>query len=239
MISIIIPLKDEKNYIFHIIEDISRKVRSENEILIIYDYDGLFSEEEIQNIENLKGGEISSIKILRNKYGSGALNAIKTGVEICKGDPVVFMTADLSDDPEAINRMIQKISEGFDIVCGSRFSKGGRYFGGSILKRNLAKFASLSLHYITGIPTKDITNTFKMFRKNVIQDLGIKGKYFEWSMRLTLEAFLKGYKISEVPCSWREIRKTRTNFKWRYILNYLMIYICYISRWIELRYKSY
>lgn len=231
MISIVIPLKYEKNLLFHVIEEISKKVEAENEILVIYDQESLFSSQEIEEIRRIKSGKVLNIRILKNKYGSGVPNAIRTGVEICDGDPVVFMTADLSDDPEIINLMLKKITEGFDIVCGSRFSKGGKYTGGNFIKKNLAKLSSLSLHHIIGIPTKDLTNTFKMFRKSVLNELGIKGKSFEWAMILTLEAFFKNFKISEVPCFWKEVRKG--NFTWRYILNYIRVYIWAIIKHLK------
>ncbi|MCS7213970.1 MAG: glycosyltransferase [Candidatus Calescibacterium sp.] len=225
-LSIVIPFKDEKDLLPALINHILQSVPIQKEIIAVYDEKSSdvarYIEKAVKNFSDIN----DEIKFLKNKYGSGVPNAIRTALEHCTGDPIVFMTADFSDDPKTINQMIEKIKEGSDIVCGSRFSKGGGYLNGNLLKKLASQMTGVSLHYITGIPTKDITNTFKMFRKKVLEDVGVKGDGFEWAMRATCKSFYKGYRISEVPHVWREMRKEKkTNFKTKWIINYLKIYV--------------
>ena len=77
--------------------------------------------------------------------------------------------ADLSDDLNDINAMYQLIEKrDFDVVCGSRYMRGGRQIGGPPLKSLISRTAGLSLHFLTGIPTHDATNNFKMYRGSFI-----------------------------------------------------------------------
>lgn len=237
ILSIVIPFKDEIELLPKLIDDIVRSVALEKEIVVVYDDESSAiakrTEEVVKNL--LSTDEKEKVKFIRNKYRRGVANAIKTAIESCTGDPIVFMTADLSDDPKVLPLMVEKIHSGADIVCGSRFSKGGGYINGNILKRILSQIAGLSLHYIAGIPTKDITNTFKMFKRKVLKDVEIKSIGFEWAMQVTCEAFLKGYKISEVPYVWREMRTggKKSNFNPIWIKNYLRIYISVIANRIK------
>jgi hypothetical protein len=83
-----------------------------------------------------------------------------------------------------------------------------------------------SLHYFLGLPTHDIANAFKMYRKNVIDSINIESKGFEVSMELALKAYFSGFKITEVPTVWRERTKGKSSFKMLKLLPaYLKLYL--------------
>jgi hypothetical protein len=58
------------------------------------------------------------------------------------------------------------------------------------------------LKLLVGIPTSDVSNSFKMYRKRVIESLEIRDSSYATSMELTLKAYFKGAKITEVPTVW-------------------------------------
>ena len=88
----------------------------------------------------------------------------------------------------------------------------------------------------TGIPTRDVANAFKMYRKEVIESINIESTGFEVSMELALKAYFNGFKVTEVPTVWREREKGKSSFK---IFNLTPNY----SRWylwaVGKRLKSY
>ncbi len=66
---------------------------------------------------------------------------------------------------QVIDAMYELIDKGtYDVVNGSRYMRGGRQIGGPPLKTLLSRTAGLSLHALSGIPTHDATNNFKMYR---------------------------------------------------------------------------
>jgi hypothetical protein len=123
--------------------------------------------------------------------------------------------------------MFDKINQGYDVVCGSRYMKGGKQVGGPIIKGLLSRIAGRSLHLITGTPTHDITNSFKMYRRAVLDDMKIESRGgFEIGMEIVIKAFLKGYKITEVPSTWRDRTAGKSRFKLlRWLPRYMRWYV--------------
>jgi len=160
-----------------------------------------------------------------NTYEKGFANAVKFGLERVKTEAVVPVMADLCDDITTIKEMFKKIQSGFDVVCGSRYIQNGARAGGSRIKGFFSGFVGWSLHCLIGIPTHDIANAFKMYRKDVIEKIDINAKGFEVSMEIPLKAFFLGFKITEVPTCWKERTKGKSNFKmFRLFPNYFKFY---------------
>lgn len=221
-IDIIIPVFNEGGNIEKTLREIREKIRVPFNILIVYD----FEEDNTLPVVN-KLLDRYPMTLVRNKYGRGVLNAIKTGFETARGGAVLVMMADLSDDLAAVDRMFDKLNEGHDIVCGSRYMKGGAQIGGPLLKKTLSRTAGLSLHMLTGIPTHDITNSFKMYSRKVLDSIKIESTGgFELGMEIVVKAYLSGFRIAEVPSVWSDRVAGESKFmlrKWlpRYIHWYL------------------
>ncbi len=220
-LAIIIPVYNEGESILETIKQIREKVRANYQIYIVYDID---EDTSLPYLNKISGGDLT---LLKNKYGRGALSAIKTGFEGTKEPYAVVFMADLSEDPKCMNDMMVKISEGFDIVCGSRYMKGGSQVGAPKLKSSLSRMAGLSLKLLTGIPTYDISNSFKLYSRRVLDAVKIESAGgFEIGMEIVVKAYLKGFKITEVPVVWRERKSGRSNFKFsKWLPKYLRWYL--------------
>lgn len=82
-------------------------------------------------------GQYEGLTLLRNTRGPGVPNAIRSGIDAATGDVVIVTMADLSDDPVIANEMVRKIRAGeADVVCASRYMRGGRQIGGGAVKKN-------------------------------------------------------------------------------------------------------
>lgn len=206
MLSIVIPVYNEGENIKICVEKIQKEVEIPFEISLIYDF------EEDTTINAAKGLDV---KLIKNKYGKGALNAIKTGLEEAKGEYVAVTMADLSDPPFVINEMVKKaLEKNADIVCASRYMKGGSQTGGPFLKGLMSKTAGLSLYYLAGIKTHDSTNSFKLYKKSFLKQIEIESTGgFELGLELVVEAHINGFKIEEVPTSWQDRAFGKSNFK--------------------------
>jgi hypothetical protein len=134
--------------------------------------------------------------------------------------------ADLCDDLSTIEKMFQKINEGYDVVCGSRYMKEGGRLGGSKLKGFFSCFVGRSLQILLGLPTCDIANAFKMYRKKIIDSIDIESCGFEISMEIPLKAYLLGFKLTEVPTVWKERTKGKSSFRmFKLFPNYFKLYL--------------
>jgi hypothetical protein len=126
----------------------------------------------------------------------------------------------------AVPPMLQRIHEGYDVVCGSRYMAGGRQSQGPLLKRTLSRLAGVSLYYLAGLPTHDVTNSFKLYRKELLDRLTIESAGgFEVGMEIVVKAFAEGAKIAEVPSVWADRTAGSSRFRlWKWLPNYLRWY---------------
>jgi hypothetical protein len=122
--------------------------------------------------------------------------------------------------------MLAKIDEGFDIVAASRYMPGGDQIGGPPFKTFLSRLAGRSLYVLAGIPTRDPTSAFKMYRRSMLEKLQIESdRGFEISLEIVVKAHLAGYRITEVPTVWRDREEGESNFKlMRWLPRYLRWY---------------
>jgi dolichol-phosphate mannosyltransferase len=210
-ISIIIPVRNEDRVILKTLQEIEKYLKIPYEIIVINDCSNDNTEVIVKNFARNK----EDIKIIRTRQDKkGFSNALKKGFEAAKAPFVIPVMADFCDDPRTINRMYEKTDKDWDIICGSRYMKRGKKIGGPKLQGFLSKMVCKSLHLITGIPTTDVSNAFKMYRKEAIKNIVFNPKSgVEASMEITFQAFFNGAKITEVPTTWRGRKKGISKFK--------------------------
>jgi dolichol-phosphate mannosyltransferase len=225
ILDIAIPVYNEAEGIQAVLDEIESKISIPHNIHIVYDFDEDTTIPVVKNYvhENIK----DNIFLLKNRYGKGALNAIKTGLEITSDGVVLIVMADSSDDLRVVDTMWKKINQDFDIVCGSRYMKGGKQIGGPKFKGFLSRTAGISLHLLTRIPVHDISNSFKMYRTKILKNIQIESSGgFEIGMEIVVKAYLNGCKITEVPSIWRDRSAGKSRFmlkKW--VPKYMKWYI--------------
>lgn len=221
-IDIVIPAYNEGENIRRTLEEIRTRVRTPHRILIVYDFD---EDSTVPVVREAMAHE-DNVQLQKNRYGRGALNAIKTGLDRVETGVGLVVMADLSDDLGTVDRMFELVNDGYDVVCGSRYMKGGRQIGGPWLKKLLSRTAGVSLHYMAGVPTKDVTNSFKMYTHRVLKSIPIESTGgFELGMELVVKAHALGYRIAEVPSTWRDRSAGESRFRlWKWLPNYLRWY---------------
>lgn len=160
------------------------------------------------------------------------MNAIKTGFKKSQGKTIVILMADLSDDISQVDKMYDLIEKGYDVVCGSRYMPGGKKIGGPLIKTFLSKTAGLTLHWFFKVPTHDSTNAFKMYRKSIFKKIEIKSTGgFEYSLEIILKAFKNGYKITEIPTTWKDRDSGKSNFKiLKWLPKYTSLYFSFFKK---------
>ena len=218
---IAIPVYNEGENIRATLTELDAKVRVDAETWLVYDRDDdttLAPARELENKTRLP------FRLVRNKYGRGALNAIKTGLEDAPGELVVVTRADLCDPPEVINNMVAVADrDSADIVCASRYMKGGHQFGGPRFKGFLSRTAGLLLCWFARLPTHDPTNSFKLYRRKFLDSVKVESTGgFELGLELVVKCRAMGGKIAEVPTTWRDRVAGKSNFKlWKWLPKYL------------------
>ena len=212
MISIVVPVYNEDENIYGCVNGLWNVLEHDShEILICYDFD----EDTTVAALGRMPDRPPSVRLVRNKLGPGPANAIRAGVADAKGDVVVVTMADLSDPPDVIPAMVDKVRRGgADVVSGSRYMRGGSQTGGPALKGFLARAAGLTLHFLAGVGTHDATNSFRAFSRRFLDAVEIESETgFTIGLELTVKAHLRGDRVDEVPSSWSDRSAGESRFR--------------------------
>lgn len=222
-IDFVMPVYNEGPNIARALEEIETHVKLPKRVLVVYDFD----EDNTLPVLRDLGPRYPWVVPVRNRIGRGVLNAVRAGIDATESDVVIVTMADLSDDLTVVPAMVQKIrKEGYDVVCASRYMKGGRQIGGPKFKKFLSRTAGVTLHWFAGLPTHDATNAFRAYRREVLLESPIESAGgFEYSLEITAKAFARGRKITEVPSTWRDRSAGQSRFQLRkWLPHYLKWY---------------
>lgn len=204
------PSRNEEASIISALEQLNNKVKIPHKVIVVDD-----SSDSTEELVKAYIKTHRNIKIIHGKPNTISFSkAIDMGTKAAEDGVLVVVMADLCDEPTTINLMYKKMEEGWDIVCGSRYVRGGSKKGGPLIQSVFSFLVCLSLHYFTRIPTKDVSNAFKMYKKDVFNEVTIDKKSgVEMSMIITLQAYFKGAKITEVPTKWVGRTLGKSKFK--------------------------
>jgi glycosyltransferase involved in cell wall biosynthesis len=132
----------------------------------------------------------------------GRGNAIREAMEKVKTDAVVLMASDGNDDTRYIIPLVSKFQEGYDIVAGSRFMKGGHTDDSDdpLKIRRLANRAfTLLVNILWDARLTDATYGLRVFRKSTWDKMGIAAKNNETEFLMSIRASKMKLKVAEIP----------------------------------------
>lgn len=226
--SLVVPVYNEADNIAPFLRDVEREVREPHEILIVYD----FPEDSTLPAVAAMQPPCAAVRLVYNTLGRGVLNALKAGFQASRGDVVVVMMADRSDEPRDVAALTRLVRAGADVAAGSRYVVGGKQEGGPWLKRTLSRLAGVSLHTFAGLPVHDATNNFRAYSRRVVEQIPIEGEAsFALALELTLKAHWRGWRVAETPTTWRDRTAGQSRFRlWAWMPHYLRWYLLALKK---------
>ena len=225
MLALICPVYNEAENIGPLMDALAEQVRVPAQLTIVYDFD---EDTTLPVLRRRAADYPLPVYLLRNKYGRGVVGAVKSGLENSfRMTAAAVIMGDLSDRLSDLNAMYEKIEDGtYDVVCGSRYMRGGKQLGGPPLKSFLSRMAGLTLYWMARLPTHDATSTFKMYRGSFLAATPIESKAgFEIGLELVVKAYVGGYRVGEVPTIWTDRVAGESRFRlWKWAPHYLKWY---------------
>lgn len=195
-LSVIIPIYNEADNILKTLKRV-QATKLAKEIVIV---DDASTDGTRELLDKLDGKGIVRVIFHEKNLGKGA--AVVTGMRAAKGDVILIQDADLEYDPRDYPTLLLPIQEGrADVVYGSRFLGA---------PRRVAMFwhqvANQLLTFMTNILydsiLTDMETGYKVFRREVIQDMKIRSKRFNFEPEFTAKILKRKFRIYEVPISF-------------------------------------
>ena len=213
LLSVIIPARNEEGCIAATIEHLHLELSLHHiphEIVVVDDGS---TDSTWKLLEEIKS-RVPECKPIQNPGEHGFGRAITFGFNHAKGDAMVVMMADESDDCRDVVRYWQILGQGWDAVFGSRFIRGGGVIDYPRHKLLLNRIANLFLRLLFGVPLNDFTNAFKAYRASVIEGCRpFLSPHFNLTVELPLKTIVRGFSWTVMPITWRNRRTGESKLK--------------------------
>lgn len=233
-LSVVIPAHNEQGCLAGTVEALHAELERSavpHEIVVVDDGSTDGTPEVLRRLEV----SIPGLRAVRNEGLNGFGRAVTVGLDAARGDAVVLVMADASDEPRDVVTYWRTLNEGWDCVFGSRFVRGGAAIEYPWLKLVLNRLANTFLRLLFGTSLNDTTNAFKAYRRRVIDGCRpILSPHFNLTVELPLKAIVRGYSWTVVPITWRHRKIGVTKLKLKEMgSRYLFIcLIVWLERWL-------
>ena len=235
LLSVVIPARDEEGRLGATVEHLYVELRLhliEHEIVVVDDgsTDGTWAtlQQALPRVPTLRP--------VQNTGEHGFGRAVSLGLDHARGDALVVMMADESDDCRDVVRYWEVLNEGWDAVFGSRFVRGAGVVDYPHHKLILNRLANLFLRIIFHVPLNDFTNAFKAYRRKVIEGCRpFLSPHFNLTIEIPLKTIVRGYSWTVIPITWRNRRSGVSKLRIREMgSRYLFIALyCWLEKYFS------
>lgn len=200
LLSVLIPVYNEESTIGDVIDRVVA-VPVNKEIVIVDDG----STDRTAEILRAKSAAIRHTHDSRVNAGKGF--AVRVALTYAEGNVVIIQDADLELDPAEYPQLLQPILEGHaDAVFGSRFAPRGWRPSGERprLRSRLANAVmTAAMNLIYGTRLTDVLTAYKAMRGDIARGIRLECRGFEFDVEVAAKLARLGYRIVEVPISYR------------------------------------
>lgn len=194
-VSLIIPTMNEAGAIGRVIKEVPKKVV--NEIIVIDGHSTDNTPREAK--EQLRRGKDRFILQKKKGFGRALLEAFKAA----RGDIIIIMDGDGSQNPRDIPRFLQKIKEGYTYVMGSRYGKGGRSDDDTIIRLIGNRAFTFLTNLIHGTRVSDSLYLSIAIKRDDLKKLKLKSPGIEICVEIPIKAHKAGLNFAEIPVTER------------------------------------
>ncbi len=180
-------------------------------------------------------GRVHLLEGKRRGLGDAYIRGMTYAMDVLNADIVVQMDADFSHNPDDAERLLLRISEGADVVIGSRYVVGGsldeRW---RLWRRLLSRWGNHLARWIAGLKgVSDCTAGFKAIRTEKLRDVrpaNIRSRGYVFQVELLHRLMLCGARVVEEPIHFREREHGKTKLGMANMVEFLLNVL-----WIRLK----
>ena len=227
----LLAYKEEENLkvLFPKLEKVLTEIGEEYELLVID------TKEPLDNTEALCR-EWKARYYNQEEPGFGG--AYRKGIQEAGMDKLLALDSDGSHDPACISELYQKFMEGYDVVIGSRYVKGG-YTADAKSSQIMSWMLNTAYRFVLGIKAKDISTNFRIYHTEQLKQITLTCKNYdvleEILLKLKLLVGKKEFRIAESPISFHKRLYGESK---RQLIPFIISYIKTLFRLLGMRISS-
>jgi glycosyltransferase involved in cell wall biosynthesis len=189
-VSIVVPMMNEESNVAPLVEAVRDALadRTSWELILVDDGSQDHTRDEVVAMAR-QDPRVRLLPLARN-YGQST--AMQAGFDHARGQLVVTMDGDLQNDPRDIPLLVDKLSEGYDLVAGFRIRRQDRF----VTRKIPSWFANRIIRWMTGVPIRDNGCSLKAYRKELLARMRLYSEMHRFIPALA--AGTAGARITEV-----------------------------------------
>lgn len=214
-ISVVVPVYNEEESLKPLFAEILTVLTPLNQPYELIFVDDCSSDASPEIMRDFQQHLPEVVRIMRLDQRSGQTYALRKGLDAAKGLIAVTLDADLQNDPADIPRLLSKLREGNDCVCGWRKSRQD-----TPLKAGLSKFGNVLQRKFTGMTIHDVSCTLRAYRRDCIEKIALNWEGQHRFIPLSLS--LQGFKVQEIVSNHRKRRYGTTKYSHKRIFRVIV-----------------
>ncbi len=199
LLSVVVPVYNEEGNVAELarrLHDVLSGLKKKYEIIFV---DDASSDNTFEVASSVKG-----VTVIRHRKNSGQTAALRTGFEHSQGDIIITMDGDLQDDPSEIPLFLEKLNEGWDVVCGWRKKRKD-----VLWKHIVSRIANKTRRFLLGDKIHDSGCTFRVQRADAVKNLDLYGEMHRFLPALMR---MQGFRITEIKVAHHERKWGKTKY---------------------------
>jgi dolichyl-phosphate beta-glucosyltransferase len=156
----------------------------------------------------------AGVTVLRNDGNRGKGYSVRRGMLQARGDRRLMTDADLSTPIEELGRLMKKMDEGYDVVIASRALPDSNVeVRQPWYRENSGRLFNFCVRVLALPGLQDTQCGFKLFRAEAAEKAFAAARLdgFSFDVEALFIAHRRGYRIAEVPVTWRNDEASRVD----------------------------
>jgi glycosyltransferase involved in cell wall biosynthesis len=193
-LSVVVPVHDEQENVGPLYDALRRSLEDLGRTYEIVVVDDGSQDETYLRLTRLAASD-PRLKLVQLRRNYGQTAAMAAGFDHARGRIIVPMDGDMQNDPADIERLLEKINEGYDVVSGWRRERKD-----GLARRLPSRIANWLIGRVTGVRLHDYGCTLKAYRAEIVRETRLYGEMHRFLPALAHEA---GARITEIPVNHR------------------------------------
>jgi glycosyltransferase involved in cell wall biosynthesis len=198
LLSVVVPVHNEADNLTELHNGLSRVLRSMGKKYEVVYVDDGSTDDSLKLLSAISEVD-ETVTVIQLRRNFGQTSAMSAGIDLARGDILIFMDGDLQNDPGDIPRLLAKLEEGYDVVSGWRKDRKD----GFLLRRLPSLAANRLISWTTGVHLQDYGCTLKAYRRGVFEHIRLYGEMHRF---IPVLAEAVGASVAEIPVNHRSRR---------------------------------